>query len=689
MPTMMQWTGGTMYTQRHMSGQLRPPPPLIDMRQFNLPQPSKDCMIPPVSYMVPPASCSVRPMKCMVPSVNSTVPPVNYSTTAKCMVPPVNCSVPPTNCTVPPVNCSVPPTNCTVPPVNCSVPPTNCTLQPMNCSVPPANCMVTPMYSKATAIPYRASNSTMQHDYTGRSYMCDYWPSPTYPQWQAPQGATHPPFSMGHAPTDTLFATSYNSFPHSNGVVGPAQEHRSSMRHAPYAADKCAPSWAMFQPYGVGVKNPYQLAAGWAPQGESRRRLAEKIWRRRAEAQSYLNYLNIGSRTSPLITQQILNDELTLRCRNGSVDRTAGCTTSPCYTSTPLPMMSCTQVNAGPDAMTVSRMSPSASPPVPMKACPRVNAGQDVYSHLYVNTSPSMPVMTDMQQKSKNVYSPRCETISPPSCGQTTGMHQNLRKNAYSPLCENISPPLSCQWENVWSPTSMPPAREMLPITNRGQFAPLSTTGAQLPCGTSSTTSCAQLPRVTSSTSSCVPRCCVTSREVMEFSDMETIDAIFFRRYPCNLFKKALKCEDSSPSTVAHLHTCKSESSSTTPQPACEPVSSSSDLSVCASVPIDERECVNTPVDMRIGTCADLSTVISNEQWLDTLTDLGGGNLVATEQRECVSVPVDHRDRSPERLGDTDSSTQCQTDASSSLDTSVDSCEDRLYIHIPVEEDTC
>ena len=238
---------------------------------------------------------------------------------------------------------------------------------------------------------------------------------------------------------------------------------------------------------------------------------------------------------------------------------------------------------------------------------------------------------------------------------------------------------------------------------------------------------------------------------------MKTIDAIFFRRYPCTLFKKSVKREDSSPATVPHRHTCKSESSPAAEQPSCEPVSSSTDLGVWASVPTYQR----------IGTYGDLSAVISNEQWLDTLTDLGGGNLVATVQRDFVSVPVDHRGRSSERLGDSslerlgdsslerlgdsslerlgdsslerlgdsslerlgdsslerlgdsslerlgdsslerlgdsslerlgdsspellsDSSTVCQTDASASLDTSVDSCEDRLYIHIPIEEETC
>ncbi|KAI0219459.1 hypothetical protein LSAT2_029012 [Lamellibrachia satsuma] len=111
---------------------------------------------------------------------------------------------------------------------------------------------------------------------------------------------------------------------------------------------------------------------------------------------------------------------------------------------------------------------------------------------------------------------------------------------------------------------------------------------------------------------------------------------IYFRKFPCNLFKKQpVNRQDTNPSTVAHN----------------EPLESSS--------PRDHLS-------------ANAAGEQLDHELVDSSTDHTERHSVAKEQ-PCVS----------------DSSTVEQN--ASTLDSSfgsIDSCDDRLYIHIPLYEET-
>ncbi|KAI0219461.1 hypothetical protein LSAT2_029014, partial [Lamellibrachia satsuma] len=488
----MSISGGVMYTQHHMSSgspcPLRPPPPLIDTRK------------------------SVT---------NTSVPPMNGS------ILPGNCSVPPANCSVPRVNGMESPTNCSVPRLNCMVPSANCSVPPANRTIPPVNCQAAP-------ITYRTAPVATPEDYVRRCCMHGYLTSPSYPQQlSASSAANTGPCCMGHASVYTNPKASNQGMQH-NGVSTTGQPQKFSTRYAPYTKETPAQSSvscsvpqlfsanrAACDVDTAAVKDAdryYSVMQGdtWAAKSESKKRLAEKIWRRRIETQSCLDELNVHRRMSScVVTQQIIDEEL-VRCYSGSVERAATMQTHS-------------------DGRRMCPPFVSTSPP--MTACAQVNAGQNTYSPLCVNITPSDP--------------------------STTHAQQNMGQNTYSVLRENISPPLHGACGNLWALSYGQENGETLPVINSGQSASgtlLPLTCAQRPCGTSPTSTCVRPTCGTSSTTTCAQPTRCTSRAV-EFSNIETVEMIYFRKFPCNLFKKQpINPQDTNPSTVAHVEPLESSS---------------------------------------------------------------------------------------------------------------------------------
>ncbi|KAI0219462.1 hypothetical protein LSAT2_029015 [Lamellibrachia satsuma] len=599
MPWMGQSTsGGAMYTRHDMSigasYPLRPPPPLIDMRNL-----VANSLV--VNRSIPPANCSVQCMNGMVPHANGMAPRANG------MIPP-------------------------------------------NCSAPSLNC-------QAAAMTYRTVPVAMQEDYARRCYMRGYWTSPSYPQQHNAIGAAYAgPCCMGPTSVYTDPKASNQDMQHS-GVTRTGQQQKCSVRYAPYPKDTYPtdtyPKEMPAQSNGscsmpplfsanraacdvdtAAVKDAgryYSMmqADTWAAQSESTKRLAEKIWRRCIETQSYLDELNVHRRMSScVVTQQILDEEL-VRCYSGSVERAAAI-----------------QTHSGGRRM----CPPFVSTSPPMTACAQVNAGQNAYYPLCVNITPSEPSTTHVQQN---------------------------RQNTYSVLCENMSPQLPGACGNLWASSYRQPKGETLPVTNSGQSA----SGALLPmncaqptCGTSPTSICAQPTRGTSSTTTCAhptcgtsstttcahptcgtssttthvqPTChnsptttcaqptCGTSHEA-ECSNIETVEMIYFRKYPCNFFKKQpVNLQDTNPSTVAHV----------------EPLESSSPR--------------------------------------DHLSANAAGEHVDREHVDSAAYHTERHSMTREQPCVSENSTM-EHNASSILDSSfgsVDSCDDRLYIHIPLEDE--
>ena len=640
-----------MYTRHDMSIGAsyppRPPPPLIDMRHL-----VANSLV--VNRSIPPANCSVQCMKGMVPRANGMAPRANG------MIPPTNCSAPSLNC-------------------------------------------------QAAAMTYRTAPVAMQEDYARRCYMRGYWTSPSYPQQHNAIGAAYAgPCCMGPTSVYTDPKASNQDMQHS-GVTRTGQQQKCSVRYAPYPKDtyptdtypKDTPAQsngscsmpplfsanrAACDVDAAAVKDAgryYSMmqADTWAAQPESTERLAEKIWRRCIETQSYLDELNVHRRMSScVVTQQIIDEEL-VRCYSGSVERAAA-------------------IQTHSDGR---RMCPPfVSTSLPMTACAQVNAGQNAYYPLCVNITPSEPSTTYVQQNRQNTYSVLCENMSPllpGACGNlwassyrqpkgdtllVTNSGQSasgalLPMNCAQPTC-GTSPTSICAQPTCGTSSTTTCAHPPCSTSSTTTCAhppcgtSSTTTCAHPPCGTSSTTTCAHPPCGTSSTTTCVhppcgtsptttcahppcgtsstttyaqPTCnnsptttcaqptCGTSHEA-ECSNIETVEMIYFRKFPCNFFKKQpINLQDTNPSTVAHV----------------EPLESSSPrdhLSANAAGEQLDREYVD-------------SSAYHTER-----------HSMAREQ-PCVS----------------DSST-VEHNASSILDSSfdsVDSCDDRLYIHIPLEDE--
>ena len=434
-----------------------------------------------------------------------------------------------------------------------------------------------------------------------------YLTSPSYPQQQQQQqsasgAANTGPRYMGHASVYTDPKASNQGMQH-NSVARTGQQQKFSTRYAPYTKETPAQSsvsCSVPQLFSANraacdvdtaavkdVDRYYSMMQGdtWAAKSESKKRLAEKIWRRRIETQSCLDELSVNRRMSAcVVTQQILGEEL-VRCYSGSVERAATMQTHS-------------------DGRRMYPPFVSTSPP--MTACAQVNAGQNTYSPLCVNITPSDP--------------------------STTHAEQNMGQSTYSVLRENISPPLHGAWGNLWALSYGQENGETLPGINSGQSASgtlLPLTCAQRPCGTSPTSTCVQPTRGTSSTTTCAQPTRSTSRAV-EFSNIETVEMIYFRKFPCNLFKKQpINLQDTNPSTVAHV----------------EPLESSS--------PRDHLS-------------ANAAGEHLDHEHVDSSTDHTERHSMAREQ-------------------------PCSTVEHNALDSSfgsIDSCDDRLYIHIPLYEET-
>ena len=538
------WSGqqsasGPMFAPFQVSGGMsyprRPPPALIDMRNSTISQSPQlmNCSVPPVN-------CSVPPMNCSVPSVNCSVPHMT------CSVPPVNCSVPPTNCSVPPVNCSVPigmsysgqPTNYSGQYVNYTVPQMNCTLPHTNHFVPPVTCPVRPTYM--------AHHAPMPQQYAGGYYQHGYWPSAS---GVAPAGAC----CGGSTPT--------YSQSHNNNVARTERPQKHSTRFAPY--QKEMPAWITSHSYNT--VSPADSCSSlqtcsWTAQQDCRRNLAEKIWRRRVETQSFLDRLNVPSeKSSCAVTQQLLNDEL-VRCRGATTGRGMPATRKP---------------------------SPRDVSAVPVStACVQGNTGNaelNSSSLSWLKTTSSVPAAL-----------------------------RNMRQKSCSPLCENVSVPL-------------PSNHSSLPLTTIDQ----STLDMLLLETDDESTSGSLLTRTFETPTRDTPRDDVAPPA------FDTVETMFFQKFPCSLFTRPpINSQVSSPSTEAH---------------------------------------VDLP-DL-VSPCTQLSDI-------DT-----------QEQRDCqstASLTHSEGDSVPTQQHASYSSTEYYQDAVSSLDTSlstVDSCEDRLYIDIPQLEE--
>ncbi|KAI0219458.1 hypothetical protein LSAT2_029011, partial [Lamellibrachia satsuma] len=323
-----------------------------------------------------------------------------------------------------------------------SIPPVHCSMQRVNGTVPPTNCSVPRLNRQAAAMTYRTVPVAMQEDYARRCYMRGYWTSPSYPQQQSASGAAYTgPCCMGPTSVYTDPKASNQGMQH-GGVARTGQQQKFSTRYAPYpketpaqsngscsmpplfSANRTACDVDTAAVKDAGRYYSMMQADTWAAQSESTKRLAEKIWRRRIETQSYLDELNVHRRMSScVVAQQILDEEL-VRCYSGSVERSATMQTH----------------------LDGRRMCPpfvSTSPP--MTACAQVNAGQNAYYPLCVNITPSEP--------------------------STTHAQQNMGQNTYSVLCENISPPLPGACGNLWASSYRQQKGETLPMTNSGQSA--------------------------------------------------------------------------------------------------------------------------------------------------------------------------------------------------------------------------
>ena len=576
----VQGSGGMTYPRR-------PPPALIDMRNATISQspqlmknllspvncsvPPMNCSVPPMNYSVPPTNCAMPPVNCSVPQVNCSVPHVNYS------VPPMYCSVPPTNCSVPPMNYSVPQVNCSVPPNNCSEPQVNCSIPPVNCSGPPARCSeplgtacsVQPTncserYSNYTvpqvncAVPQTnyfgmAPHAPMPQHYAGEYYQHGYWPSASFPSGVAPSGEC----CGSSAPT--------YSQSHNNNVVRPEQPQKHSMRFAPY--QKEMPAWITSHSYNAASPddscNNLQTRSWSAKQQQDcRQSLAEKIWRRRIETQSYLDRLNVpNERSSCAVTQQLLNEEL-IRCRGATTGRG-------------MPPM--------------RNRSPPDVPAVPLlTACLQdgtaANATRNASSLSWLKTTSSVPAA--MRER------------RPKSC---------------SPLRESVSVPL---------PTTLSSS----PMTTIDQSA----LGMLLMESDEESTRDSLLTRTCETPTRDTSRCDVAPPA------FDTVETMFFQKFPCSLFsRQPVNSQESSPSTEVHV-----------------------DLPELVS-PCDQFPASDTQEQP---DCQRTTSSTHSE-----------GDSVPTQTHAAYS-----------------STEYYQKDTASSLDTStstVDSCEDRLYINIPQLEE--